>query len=81
MRTNLQQSGPWIGVGGMVVVLFLYGYSAVARPSWVDSLLLPLLWLLLFGLALRWFSRRPYAVLALPVVALAAWFAAMLVGR
>ena len=78
MKTNLQQSGSWIGMGGMAVALFLYGYSAIALPDVVSLVVLPAVWLVLFGLSCRWFMTRPYRVLALPVVAIVAWFAAML---
>lgn len=75
---NLEQSGPFIGISGLVVALFLYGYSAIALPGWLHSALMPLLWLVLFVLGLRWFTRRPVWVMALPVVAIGAWFALML---
>jgi hypothetical protein len=35
-------------------------------------------WLLLFVLAAAWFTTHPYRVLALPFVAAAVWFGAML---
>ncbi len=78
MKHNLEQSGPFIGIGGLAVAAFLFGYSAIALPSLVNSVLLPLLWLVLFVLATRWFTRHPVRVLWLPVVAVATWFAAML---
>ena len=78
MKRNLEQSGPFIGVGGLAVALFLYGYSAIALPSIVDSVLLPLFWLVLFVLATRWFTRHPVRTIWLPVVAIAVWFAVML---
>ena len=78
MRLNLEQSGSWIGMTGMATAMFLYGYSAIALPSWVHSVLLPLVWLVLFALACRWFLHHPYRVLVLPVVTIALWFAVML---
>lgn len=78
MKSNLEQSGPFIGVGGLAVALFLYGYSAIALPSIVNSVLLPLLWLVLFVFVTRWFTRRPVAAVWLPVVAIVVWFAVML---
>lgn len=75
---NLEQSGPFIGVGGLATALFLYGWSAIVVPGPVTTVLLPLLWVALFVLALAWFTRHPYRVLALPFVAVAAWFAVML---
>lgn len=78
MRLDLPQAGPFLGLGGLAVAAFLYGYSAIALPSLLHSLVLPLVWLVLLVLACAWFSRHPLRVLALPVVALAVWFAAML---
>lgn len=78
MALNLRQSGPFIGVGGMATTLFLYAYSAITLPSVLTAVLLPLLWVVLFGLSLVWFTSHPYRVLALPIIATATWFAAML---
>ena len=57
---------------------FLYGYTAFVVPGLLFSVLLPLAWLALFVLACRWFTRRPVAVVALPVVAVALWFGVLL---
>ena len=80
MQNNLEQSGPFIGVGGMAVAAFLYGYAAIAFPSVLHSVVMPLLWLAIFVLACRWFTRRPVAVVVLPVVAVALWFGLLLAG-
>ncbi len=65
-------------MGGLAVALFLYGYSAIALPSWLHTAIMPLAWLVLFALGAAWFGRHPYRVLVLPVVAIALWFALML---
>jgi hypothetical protein len=78
VKNNLEQSGPFLGIGGLAVAAFLFGYSAIALPSIVNSVVLPLLWLALFVLAMAWFGTRPRATMWLPVVAIAAWFAVML---
>ncbi len=78
MTTNLRRSGPFIGVAGMATTLFLYAYSAIVLPGVTTLVALPVLWLVLLGVTLAWFTRRPYVVLAMPFVAAAAWFAAML---
>ena len=80
MQNNLEKSGPFIGVGGMAVAAFLYGYAAIAFPSVLHSVVMPLLWLAIFVLACRWFTRRPVAVVALPVVAVVLWFGLLLAG-
>jgi len=73
-------AGPFVAMGGLAVAAFLYAYSAIALPSWVHSLVLPLVWLALFALACAWFSRRPRAVIALPALAIVIWFAVLLGG-
>lgn len=78
MKLNLRQSGPFIGIGGMATTLFLYVWSAIVVRDLVSLLVLPVVWLVLFALSLAWFTRYPYRVLALPFVAAAVWFAAML---
>ncbi|MGH3317735.1 MAG: hypothetical protein ACRDO0_16470 [Nocardioidaceae bacterium] len=79
-RLNLRRSGPWIGMAGLVCVLWLYGASALVAPLWGVAVLVAL-WLVQFVLACRWFSRRPYAVLAMPVVALVVWLAVIFAGE
>ena len=81
MQGTRADMGPFVAIGGLAVAAFLYGYSAIAMPSWVHSLVLPLVWLALFATACAWFSRRPRAVIALPALAIVVWFAVMLTGR
>ncbi len=78
MKHDLEKSGPFIGIGGMFVALFLYAYAAIALPSWLHSVVMPALWLLLFALSCRWFTRRPRAVVLLPVIAIVLWFAILI---
>lgn len=78
MNMNLRQSGPFIGMAGMATTLFLYAYSAIVVHDLVTLVVLPLVWLVLFVLAVAWFSKYPYGVLALPFVAAVSWFAVML---
>jgi hypothetical protein len=60
--------------------LFLYGYSAIAAPSIVNSVLLPLFWLAMFVVACVWFTRHPVRAIWLPVIAVVVWFATMLLN-
>jgi hypothetical protein len=78
-RLHLRRSGPWIGMAGLVSTLWLYGASALLAPVWAVAVLVGL-WLVQFLLACRWFYRRPYAVLAMPLVSLAVWLAAIAAG-
>jgi len=77
-QRDIARPAPFIGIGGLAVAVFLYGYSAFAVPSWLHSLVMPLLWLVLFVVGTRWFTRRPSWVPALAVLAFVAWFALML---
>jgi hypothetical protein len=79
VKLNLRRSGPWIGIAGLVSILWIYGASALVGPGWLPAPLVAF-WVVLFVLACRWFSRRPYAVLLLPVVALVVWLAVVAVG-
>ncbi|CAN5565898.1 hypothetical protein BH10ACT10_BH10ACT10_19230 [soil metagenome] len=80
MQNNLEQSGPFLGVGGMAVAAFLYGYAAIAIPSVLHSIVMPVAWLAIFVLTCRWFTRRPVAVVGLPVLAVVLWFGLLLVS-
>jgi hypothetical protein len=71
-RLNLRQSGPWISVAALVCLLWLYVASLFFAPWWA-VVGLTLVWLVLLVMALRWFSRHPYATLLLPVFGLALW--------
>jgi hypothetical protein len=78
VNMNLRQSGPFIGMAGMATTLFLYAYSAIVVHDVVTLVVLPLVWLVLFVVAVAWFSKYPYRVLALPFVAAVLWFVVML---
>lgn len=78
MQHNRAHPASFIAVGGMCVVLFLYGYSAIALPGVVHSVLMPLLWLLLFTMSCAWFTAHPYRAVAMPVIATVVWFTVML---
>ena len=78
MSPQLDRSGPFIGIGGLAVAAFLYGYTAVALPGLLHSVVLPLVWLVLFALGCAWFTSHPYRVLGLPALAIALWFVVML---
>lgn len=65
-------------MAGMATTFFLYAWSAIVVRDVVSLVVLPLLWLLLLVLSTRWFTTHPYRLLAMPLVATLAWFAAML---
>jgi hypothetical protein len=74
------RADPWAfaGIGALAVAAFLYGWSAVAVPSWLHSLVMPLVWLLLLVLATRWFTPHPRRVAVLGLLAYVAWFGLLL---
>jgi hypothetical protein len=77
----LEKASPWpfIGMVGMACVLFLYAFSGLLAPTWFVVFLLAI-WLVLFVLAIRWFTRHPKRVLVLPVVAAVLWFVLLNLG-
>ncbi len=70
---------PFAGLILMASSFFLYGASGLLAPWWVVVLLM-VWWVLLLGLCLSWFTRRPAGVLWIGVVSLAVWFPIMLAG-
>ena len=78
MKLNLKQSGSWIGMSGIAVAFFLYGYSAFVLRDVLSVVILPLIWIVIFALGCAWFMKYPYRVLLLPVVVIGVWFTAML---
>lgn len=78
MKLNLQRSGPFIGVAGMASTFFLYAWSALVVRDVTTVLVLPLVWIVLLVLTLRWFTTHPYRALVTPFVSVAVWFAVLL---
>jgi hypothetical protein len=70
---------PSIGIALLVPLLYFYIASGLVSPGWAVVTFL-VLWLVLLALAIAWFRRRPYAVLALPVAGFAVWFLALWAG-
>ena len=72
---------PFAGLVGLACVAFLIGATplVVGAPWWV-VVLLALLWCGTLLVAIAWFTTRPRAVAALPVVVAGVWLATMLVG-
>jgi hypothetical protein len=79
MRLDLRRSGSFIGMAGMACAGFLYFASGLVAPGWA-VVVLCVFWLALLVLGFRWFMTRPLHVLALPLVAVAVWFAAITAG-
>ncbi|WP_460841696.1 hypothetical protein [Nocardioides marmoraquaticus] len=68
----------FVGMGALACLLFCYLAAAPYLPWWltVGSVAL---WLVLFGLATRWFVPRPRRVPWLAVGGFVTWFAAVAV--
>jgi hypothetical protein len=66
---------------GLASVFFLLAATptVVAAPWWVTVLML-LVWALALAQGCRWFVRRPRAVVVLPALLGAGWFAVVLAG-
>jgi hypothetical protein len=78
MQQQRAKAAPFVGMIGFAMAAFLYGYAAIVLPGVLHSVVLPLLWLVLFVLACRWFTRRPNGVIPLAGLAIVAWFVVML---
>lgn len=70
---------PWVGLGAMVSVGFLYGASALVAPWWA-VLLLALGWVAGLVLCLRWWTPHPRRLVVVAGVAAAVWFAVLVSG-
>ncbi len=69
-----------IGALGLLATLPFYLASGLVAPLWA-IVVLWLVWLGLGLLAFQWFTRRPWAVLLLPVVAIGIWWLAITLGE
>ncbi len=76
---RLERSGPWIGTGGLLVVLWLVVSTVLYAPWW--GVLLHLLVLACFvPVLVRRARTAPETCVLVPVAALAAWIAVNVVG-
>ena len=79
-RTVVERLAAGLGVLGLLAVLPFYIASGLAAPLWAIILLL-LFWAALLVCAIRWLTRRPWVVLALPLVAFAVWWGSLMLGE
>ena len=79
-RRILERVVATLGVLGLFGVLPFYVASGLAAPLWAVVLLLAF-WLVLLVAAIRWFTLRPWWILAMPVVAAAVWWLTMTLGE
>ena len=69
----------WIGLIGFLGTFFWYVASGLMAPGWAVIGLL-VIWLALLALAIYLLRARPVWVLAVPVAAIAIWYAVMTAG-
>ena len=70
---------PFIGMAGMACMFFLNAASGLVAPWWGVTILL-FKWLVLLRVAALWWTPRPKATMALPVVDFALWIAIVSAG-
>lgn len=70
---------PWVGLGAMISVGFLYGASALVAPWWA-VLLLALGWVGGLVLCLHWWTPRPRRLVVVAGVATLVWFSVLVAG-
>ena len=89
MRLNLQRSGPWIGIGGVFVQMFIaFPAFFTVMPGTEDRLHVPgvgiaaivALWLVQVIALVKLAKARPVWCIYVPVVGLAAYFAVIFAG-
>lgn len=78
-RLNLDRSGPWIAIVGLLMVLWCSISTGLYAPIWgillALSFLIPQVWLVA-----RWAKTKPRLTMVVPIVGLAAWAGLSLVG-
>lgn len=79
-RLNLDRSGPWIGWGGLVCLLWICGASVLLVPWWVVLLMLAM-WSVCALLVLGWSRIHPVRVAYVPLAGLVLWFALALLAN
>jgi len=75
------QLSPWpfVGVGTLACLGFLYGGSLIFLPWWA-VVILYVLWLPLMVTGARWFAVRPAGVMWLAGAGVLAWLAAVAIA-
>ena len=79
-RQVVERVAASIGALGLLAVLPFYVSSGLAAPLWAIVLLLAF-WAFLAVCAFWWFTRRPWVVLVLPVVAAVVWLLTLTLGE
>ena len=77
-----RKASPWpfVAMTGMAGCFFLYASSGLLAP-WYGVVLLLAIWVVLFVVACRWWTRHPRLTLLLPLFALVVWFVVLTAGE
>ena len=76
MNLKLERSGPWIGVVGLVVMLWLVFTTAFYFfVPWWGSVLHVVVWASFVPLLVSWSRTRPARCIWIPALAFVAWVA------
>jgi hypothetical protein len=70
----------WVGLAGHLVGAIWYAASGLVAPPWAVVLLL-VIWVALFVVGLRLRTRRPWWMLAVPVLDVVIWVAIVSAGE
>ena len=70
---------PFVGMGALACLLFLYAASLTYTPWWIVVPLL-VVWLVLFVLGCRWFLPHPRRVVWTAVAGAIVWFVVTVLG-
>lgn len=70
---------PFAGMVLMAAAFFLYAASGVVAPWWAVVVLLGV-WIALFVLCCRWWSRHPKRLVPIAVGAMMLWFVVLVLG-
>ena len=89
MRLNLKRSGPWIGIGGIFIQMFIaFPAFFTVMPGTADRLdvsgagiaVIGALWLIQVIAVVKLAKSRPEWCVYVPLVGLAAYFAVIVAG-
>ena len=81
MSPILRMIVPTIGLMGMAAMAFLYFASGLLVSDAWAVFVLCVLWFVMAVLSVLWFKKRPWLVLAMPVIAYAIWVIALTLGE
>ncbi|MEO6020799.1 MAG: hypothetical protein ABIP45_11185 [Knoellia sp.] len=76
----LERAPAILGILGLFAILPFYLASGLVAPLWAIVGLMAF-WITLLVTGIRWFTKRPWVVLAIPFIAAAMWWLTITVGE